>query len=380
MPNKNKSRLWVLTTEYKPYITGGLGTAATTLTRALVRRGIRATVISRSKTSNISIDKSKRLRIIRFPTNNRYFSVNTHNFKPNSLKSALKSRAVSNPQCIHIHSVQFTDTAELYKKRKKTPIVYTCHSMVSPGKDFRSKRLYEKQKKLFRLADSIVVPSRAEQIKLNNRYPFCARKITVIRHGVNVSPLKAHGHSNHLLFVGRVVKDKGIEELIRATAMLARSNDKIRLNIIGTGSSRYLIKLKSLAKRLGISSKVRWLGKQSHEQVQRMYSKYGAVIMPSRKESFGLVALEALAKGVPLVATRSGGLSDFVNGKVAQVILKVDSIQIARAILQMKKNRTLTERRVRSGRKLAQGMSWSRTSARYLKLFRRISSVRSKRP
>lgn len=378
MTSQAKNQLWVLTTEYKPYIVGGLGTVATELTQAFVRRGIEVTVISRSESSNISIGQSKALRIIRFPENKKYFSEKTQNFKPDVLTSALKNRGLQNPMCIHIHSVQFKNIAEFYKKSNNTPVIYTCHSIVSPGKSHKSKRMREKQIKLFRLADAIVVPSRAEMRKVSKQYPFCTGKITVIHHGVSFAPLKSHGDSNQLLFVGRVVRKKGIEELVRATALLARKNKKIRLNVIGTGSARYLSRLKLLSRKLGIPYNVRWSGKQSQGRVQRLYSNYGSVIMPTREESFGLVALEALANGVPLVSTRSGGLSDFVNGKVAQIIPKVNSVEIARSILKMKKNKKLTKSRVKAGRKLALGMSWHQMSAPYVQLFRRVTSARKR--
>jgi len=81
-----------------------------------------------------------------------------------------------------------------------------------------------------------------------------------------------------------------------------------------------------------VANRIRWVRKKPYAAVQRMYASYGAVIIPSKTESFCLVALEAMANGVPLISTLSGGLKEFVNKRNAQIIRSVDRASIAKAI------------------------------------------------
>jgi glycogen synthase len=183
---------------------------------------------------------------------------------------------------------------------------------------------------------------------------------------------KSRRPPHHLLFVGRLVPLKGIEQLLKAVAILKRKNKKVNLTIIGKGGQAYVKRLKTLCKEWGIHANVNFLGFRKPGQVQKMYASYGAVIMPSTMESFGLVALEAMASGVPLVATRSGGLAEIVNSKVAQVIPRVEGKAIAAAIEQMWNNAPLTNRRVKAGRILASRYKWPRVANQYIKLFQII--------
>jgi glycosyltransferase involved in cell wall biosynthesis len=261
----------------------------------------------------------------------------------------------------------------MYRKKHNIPTVYTCHSIValeSGGK--KPGASLKRQLQLLRTADRVVVPSRSELAKLTKLYPFCTGKTTVIRHATLLQRSVAHGPSHHLLYVGRLLASKGIEQLFRAVALLRRDNKKVKLFMIGTGSKRYIRRLKALAKELGISSHIRWLGHRRQNEVQRMYASFGTLVMPSLQESFGMVALEALASGIPLVSTRNGGLSEFVNSKVAQVIPKVESQAIAAAVRQVWARKAVTRRRIAAGRKAAARHNWPKVAEQYEKLFKKL--------
>ncbi|WP_309248940.1 glycosyltransferase family 4 protein [Paenibacillus sp. MZ04-78.2] len=272
---------------------------------------------------------------------------------------------------VFIFSLQFTDLAKYFRKKYKTPVIYTCHSLVDleTGPKSQKRRRINQQVQLLKVANRIVVPSRWELAKLKKLYPFCAKKTIIIKHGVNALTSKTRAPRSRLLFVGRLVPSKGIEPLLQAIALLKHKNKKVKLHVIGKGNKIYFRRLKLLVKRLNIQSDVRWHGFRKQRQVQKRYASYGAVVMPSiLEESFGLVALEALASGVPLIATRSGGLSEIVNSSVAQVIPKAKSRAIASAIEKMWSNPSVTRKRVIAGRKLASRYRWPRIADQYKKL------------
>lgn len=366
-------RLWILTTEYEPYIIGGLGTVATNLSKAYAQSGVYTTVLSSHKQSLLTKVKKNQLQIIRFPLKAAYYSAKTKQFIPTAVERRLKG--FKKPDGIHIHSLQFVNVAKYYKAKHRIPIVYTCHSLVAMENGPmtpKKRRMLLYQKQLLRTASKIVVPSRSHSAQLRKYYPFCAHKIVIIKHGIFLRKSHARGPSHRLLFVGRIVPSKGLDQLLKAVSLLKKQGRKVRLDVVGTGPKGYTRHLKARCRKLGISSYVRWMGFGSQTKVQQMYASHGALIMPSLQESFGLVALEALASGIPLVSTRTGGLAEFVNSDVAQTIPKVNGPVIAKSIQHMWNNKKLTNRRVAAGRKLASRFRWPHTASQYKKLFKKI--------
>jgi glycogen synthase len=362
-------RLWILTAEYEPNIVGGLGTATTNLAKALSRSGVHVTVLSNNHLPLLKISGNRKLRVIRLPIGPR--NSNTLD----KVERRLKVQGYRRPQGVHIHSVSFTFLARQIRNRFRIPLIYTCHSLIALEKTAKTNqrsKMLRRQVQLMKAADRIVVPSHWELSVMKKVYPLLAKKTVVIGHGVTSHPARSRGPLHHLLFVGRLVSSKGIEQLLEAVAILKRKNKKVKLTIIGKGKQRYVNRLKFLCKKWGIHANVNFLGFRKPDQVKKMYASYGAVIMPSTLESFGLVALEAMASGVPLAATRSGGLAEIVNGKVAQVIPRVEGKAIAAAIEKMWNNTSLTNRRVKAGRRLASRYQWPRVANQYKKLFQAI--------
>lgn len=366
-------RLWVLTNEYEPDIIGGLGVVATNLTEFLARNLENVIVLTSTAGNQVCTEKKQTAQLIYFPCESDYHSKNKQKFRYRPVTTWLKLNGFSEPDLIHIHSVQFANVAGYYKKHYGIPVIYTCHSLVAlePNTSSR-KKVVQRQEKLLLICDRIVVPSRWQKMKLEQLYPFCANKVEVIENGVDIPETTNHSGRDRLLFVGRLSWSKGIDELLRALAILAKINKDVTLDVVGTGSPGYQAKLKSLAHSVGIPSRVRWLGFRRPEQVRQLYRRYGAVIVPSRQESFGLVALEALANGIPLVSAASGGLADFVNSNVAEIIPGVKSTSIASAVRRMWGNTEITNQRVAQGRNVALRYKWPEIAARYRDLFSRF--------
>lgn len=115
------------------------------------------------------------------------------------------------------------------------------------------------------------------------------------------------GPHGEFLFVGRLVPNKGCDVAIRAVAR----SPELRLRILGDGPSRS--ELESLATRLGVGDRVAFDGWCDRPEVERRLAECLALVVPSMwPEPFGLVALEAFAKGRPVLASRTGGLTDIV--------------------------------------------------------------------
>lgn len=368
--------IWVLTDEFEPYIVGGLGIVATNLSYELGKQQGNIRVFTRGEGATVEVIKSNATQLIRFPHASSYHSYVNNMFLPGSILNWIDQHRLPPPDLIHIHSIQFTEFAERCKQKYQVPVVYTCHSLVtnSPSNAYKWANA-QRQHKLFQLADRIIVPSPWQKRRNEDIYPVCAGKISVIPNGVELKAATRKADNKHLLFAGRITADKGIEELLVAISLLKSSHPDIRLDIVGSGTPSFSENLHTLCTNLNIQSHVNWLGFKGHDTLLQMYAQYRAIVMPSKIESFGLVAIEALAHGVPLVSTRVGGLATFVDGNVAEVISRVTADEVARAIQFMLQSPALTKKRVANGLKRAEQFSWSSVAAQYKTLFEQVASV-----
>ncbi|NLD75985.1 MAG: glycosyltransferase [Acidimicrobiales bacterium] len=121
-----------------------------------------------------------------------------------------------------------------------------------------------------------------------------------------------------LLFVGRIQPLKGLDVAVGALAeIVATSHPTAQLVVVGgpSGTEGYaeLTRIRDLADLLGVADRIRWVDPQPHHLLSTWYRSADVVVVPSRSESFGLVALEAAACGVPVVAASVGGLRTLVE-------------------------------------------------------------------
>jgi D-inositol-3-phosphate glycosyltransferase len=177
---------------------------------------------------------------------------------------------------------------------------------------------------LARSSTYIIAPTLRERDELINQYGVAPGKIGVVPCGVNTelfSPMakdRALGETGlkaekHILFAGRIDPLKGIANLIRAVPHL--DDDGIRLVIIGggDGSHEETAKLKALAGELGIGNRLIFTGVIKQDRMPYYYSAADVCVIPSYYESFGLVALESLSCGTPVVANDVGDLRNIIS-------------------------------------------------------------------
>lgn len=145
-------------------------------------------------------------------------------------------------------------------------------------------------------------------------------------------PRRPHDGPARLLSVGRLSSEKGHDVLLRALAELRRAGTDAELVIVGDGPERP--RLESLAATLGVSSAVRFEGTVLGEQLREALAAADLFVLPSRSEGFGVVLVEALATGLPVVATRSGGPADIVAPEDGVLVPPDDASALARGIAE----------------------------------------------
>jgi D-inositol-3-phosphate glycosyltransferase len=168
--------------------------------------------------------------------------------------------------------------------------------------------------------DRVICATDAERTSIQVLYSADPAKMSVIPLGVDLGrfqPRDRQAARNALglederivLFVGRIEPLKGIDILINAVAMLDSDVDCSVLIVGGDESTHTQVtRLQELAKQRGISHRVNFINAVAHDKLPLYYSAADICVVPSHYESFGLVAIEAMASGLPVVASRVGGL------------------------------------------------------------------------
>lgn len=134
--------------------------------------------------------------------------------------------------------------------------------------------------------------------------------------------------ANRFLFAGRLNRQKGLDHLLRAFAAMTRP---AMLDVVGEGTLGSELKL--LASQLGVSDRVVWHGQLNQLQLLRSYQSATAVVVPSIDEGLGLVAAEALLCEAPVIAFRSGGLTDVIqHGTTGVLVSPGDTSELASAL------------------------------------------------
>jgi glycogen synthase len=147
---------------------------------------------------------------------------------------------------------------------------------------------------------------------------FSFRCSTVVHNGIYPTEVTKNrasppAHPLRLLFAGRIVPEKGIEVLLDALHLAQSSApNQFSLSIAGFGPTPYVEEMQRRASNNGLD--VRWLGRLDRETLAGVYAAHDIALVPSTwEEPFGLVAIEAMAAGLPVVAARSGGLPEIVR-------------------------------------------------------------------
>jgi len=389
--------------------TGGMNVYVRELSAELSRRGIYVDVFTRSQDPCVphvnDTDLGDRARVIHIPTGPEapLSSDQIYPHLPEFVENVTRFAESEGVRYDVIHSHYWLSGWAAHKLQQAwggPPIVQMFHTLgrmknrIARSQSERESALrIETEQQIMNWADILVAATPAERIQLIWLYNADMRKIRVVPPGVDVEHFQPvprrvarqiigiPEHAQLLLFVGRIEPLKGVDTLLRAIAILKdRMGDDIErlcLSVIGGSlddeddEDVELRRLRALSDELGLENFVTFLGAKSQDTLQYYYSAAEAVIMPSHYESFGMVALEAMACGTPVVASEVGGLAYLVqDGLTGFHVPADDPEELAGRIHLMLQNDELRREMSSVARSYAQGYSWPRIADQIEQIYR----------
>ncbi|MDP9400185.1 MAG: glycosyltransferase [Actinomycetota bacterium] len=172
-----------------------------------------------------------------------------------------------------------------------------------------------------------------------------------------------------VLFHGRVQAEKGVHTLVRALALLRAD---ARLVLVGDGSER--ARVEALARELGVADRLRITGFVPHEQVPTALAHADVAVLPSVSEELGTAMLEALHAGLPVVASRVGGIPEVIEDGVSGLLTPPgDPAALAAALDRVLLEPGLAARLAAGGRARARDFSWPALAQRVLGVYRAVA-------
>ncbi len=287
-----------------------------------------------------------------------------------------------------------------------TPIVQMFHTLghmknqvAQAPHEFAPPLRIDSEAAIMGFADRIVAGSPLDKAQMVWLYKADAHKIDVIPPGVDlarfrpIDPLEAKAfigvppEKRMVLFVGRIEPLKGIDTLLRAMKLVADECggcEGLTVAIVGGDAAvpmeqmtAEMARLHQLRSELGIEGLVTFLGKRDQDALPYYYSAAEVVVMPSHYESFGMVALEAMACGTPVIASRVGGLRfSVVHGRTGLHVPVGDHTALAAAITKLLKNDALRWQLSANSRDMAQRFGWPAIAQQITTLYNQVISAR----
>lgn len=245
----------------------------------------------------------------------------------------------------------------------------------------------EEERRLIRSVDGIVAANAVERAHLSWYYKARPARIAVIPCGVDTDlfrPLdqaeaKAAlglGPGPLVLYVGRLTPIKGLETLLEAVGLLTDGDWKRELRLLAVGGdidepqNGHLGLLRQRVEDLGLRQAVRFLGAQPQDRLRLFYAAAQMTVMPSYYESFGMVALEAMACGKPVIASRVGGLTTTVqDGVTGYLVPEGDPRALAARIAALLDDPALRGRLGRAAMRWAAQYRWSGVAESVVRLY-----------
>lgn len=230
------------------------------------------------------------------------------------------------------------------------------------------------EKHALRHSDVVITPSRASSEDLKSHFRIPTSKIRIVPLGVDMPdrvPPERKG-AEEIMFVGILESRKGIDVLIQAMSRLGTEHPELRATIVGEGPARS--ELEMLVRKLDLRDRVRFVGFVEDAVLERLYDRSDIFAFPSLQEGFGIVLLEAMARGLPIVTTSAASIPEVV-GDSAICARPGDAEAFAAALRQVVEDEGLRHGlSVRGRDHVLRSFSWELACQRTLEIYESVIS------
>lgn len=390
--------------------TGGMNVYVRELTRYLGMAGVHVDVFTRSQDEHVPHilhDLGYGNRVVHIPAGPESPRPKSElvNYIPlfvDGIRNFAQSKGIQY-DLIHSHYWMSGVAAEQLKKNWEVPMVHMFHTLGmmknriarSPEEREGEYRLVG-EKRTLKAADMIIAATLAEKSQLEFLYNFNSNNIEIIPPGVDITrfyPISRDEakavigipeNQRMILYVGRIEPLKGIDTLLRALSSMQHESDicctPFHLVVIGgdpdatpdTMNSE-MLRLQILSHDLGIKDVVFFLGKRSQDSLPYYYSAADIVVVPSHYESFGMVALEAMACGTPVVASQVGGLAFLIqDGVTGFVVPDGEPDLLGNRLARLICDPDLRDQLGCNGYKVAKTYSWEKITSQIITVYEKL--------
>jgi glycosyltransferase involved in cell wall biosynthesis len=275
---------------------------------------------------------------------------------------------VIKPNISHAQSLLSGIPAMMAKKLLKIPYVVWGQGsdIYLPGRFTRMT-----SKPILQNADAVLALTEDMKQKMRE---ICDRDISVVPNGIELERFEAslgerkEGNTKTIIFVGRLHPVKGVQYLIESMAIVHQKMPDAKLVIVGDGPERS--RLEGLAEKLNLNSCIRFEGKVPQENIPQLMHQADVFALSSLSESFGIVNLEAMAAGLPIVATKVGGIPDIVEEGVNGYLVNAKNPEeIAERLMILLGNDKIREEMVAKNREKAKLYTWDKVTDTMEKIY-----------
>ncbi len=396
--------------------TGGMNVYVRELTRELARRGHRVDIFTRSQNPEIPHIEMDGLGpgadVFHIPAGPEapYDKRRLFHYLPEFVQGVHEFAKNEHIRYDLYHSHYWLSgwVARELQKFQPAPIVQMFHTLgelknaaARTEADREIEHRVEVEHEIMHYADRLVAATPRDAQQMVDLYGAAENKIKIIPPGVDlnlfqpISALEARDYiempydHQSILFVGRIDPIKGLDVWFKAIGLIIDQDPELReklcVCLVGGDLDEEippdteLGRLQTLKDELGIGDVVTFLGKRSQDCLPYYYSAADLVVMPSRYESFGMVALEAMACGTPVVASDVGGLSFVVrDGETGYLVPEGNPYALADCVGYLLHHPELRSYLGKRGIEVARQYAWPRIADEIEKLYASVIEEKSK--
>jgi glycosyltransferase involved in cell wall biosynthesis len=299
-----------------------------------------------------------------------------------TLVKTLSKDDLSSYDVIHAHDWLCFKAGIAAKKITHKPLVVHIHATEFDrcGGNTVNQEVYNREREGMHAADKIIAVSELTKNTIVNHYGIDASKVTVVHNGNTPSlphvserfsslmRLKDDG-KKIILFAGRITIQKGVDYFVHAAKKVLEYEKGVYFIVAGSGDMEQQII--SLTAQLGISNHFLFTGYYALEEQSSLFTLADLVVMPSVSEPFGIIPLESMSNGTPVIVSKQSGVAEVITHA-----LKVDfwdTDEMANNILAVIRNKALSDTLQKEGLAQAKGITWDKAALKMKTLYQTIS-------